>query len=302
MKSEFSTLVEALVLISNEFGNYATQSAFVKSVSEPVCVQLRELQPALETPFAFADFVGLAKPAGAGEAGPQHQENRSQLHYALNFVLAVVRRSACPTDDIAACRAGGFVVVDAGGEKATAVSLRNPSWDVAAAALRQVLTLAKSMNGLWSAEGRSKLHPDFSKVLEMQEAERNNMCEVGNREENRETKTKTPLSRMQTFVLETFENNYHILNQLCSSCGIEFYRQPDLAAGIVGTVFHGLRLVPDYRLRVINRYDYISSIKTPLNILFKPRIKEALVRSSLGITRWQQYQLPDYRVIHTISD
>ena len=52
MKSEFSTLVEALVLISNEFGNYATQSAFVKSVSEPVCVQLRELQPALETPFA----------------------------------------------------------------------------------------------------------------------------------------------------------------------------------------------------------------------------------------------------------
>ena len=53
------------------------------------------------------------------------------------------------------------------------------------------------MNGLWSAEGRSKLHPDFAKVLEMQEAERNNMCEVGNREENRETKTKTPLSRMQ---------------------------------------------------------------------------------------------------------
>ena len=116
------------------------------------------------------------------------------------------------------------------------------------------------MNGLWSAEGRSKLHPDFSKVLEMQEAERNNMCEVGNREENRETKTKTPLSRMQTFVLETFENNYHILNQLCSSCGIEFYRQPDLAAGIVGAVFHGLRLVPDYRLRVINRF-----VKTLVN-------------------------------------
>ena len=32
-------------LVSNEFGNYTTQSAFVKSVSEPVCypVQLREL-------------------------------------------------------------------------------------------------------------------------------------------------------------------------------------------------------------------------------------------------------------------
>ena len=69
--------------------------------------------------------------------------------------------------------------------------------DVLSCMLFQVLTLAKSMNGLWSAEGRSKLHPDFAKVLEMQEAERNNMCEVGNREENRETKTKTPLSRMQ---------------------------------------------------------------------------------------------------------
>ena len=187
LKSEFSTLVEALVLISNEFGNYGTQSAFVRAVSEPVCVQLRELQPALATPFAFADFVGLTKPAAAGEAGPQHQENRSQLHYALNFVLAVVRRSACPAAaaaDLAACRAGGFVV-EAG--KAS-VSLRNPSWDVAAAALRQVLTLAKTMNGLWAGEGRSKFHPDFAKVLEMQEAERNNMCEVGNREENRETK------------------------------------------------------------------------------------------------------------------
>ena len=67
----------------------------------------------------------------------KQQENRSQLHYALNFVLAVVRRSACPADDLSACRAGGFVVVDATAEKA-AVSLRNPSWDVAAAALRQV--------------------------------------------------------------------------------------------------------------------------------------------------------------------
>ena len=52
-------------------------------------------------------------------------------------MLAVVRRSACPADDLSACRAGGFVVVDATTEKA-AVSLRNPSWDVAAAALRQV--------------------------------------------------------------------------------------------------------------------------------------------------------------------
>ena len=47
MKSEFSTLVEALVLISNEFGNYTTLSAFVKYVSEPVCVQICELEPAL---------------------------------------------------------------------------------------------------------------------------------------------------------------------------------------------------------------------------------------------------------------
>ena len=48
---------------------------------------------------------------------------------------------------------------------------------------------------------------------------------------------------MQTFVLETFENNYHILNQLCSSCGIEFYRQPELAAGIVGTGMQMLSLI-----------------------------------------------------------
>lgn len=249
LRSEFSTLVEALVLVSNEFANYQTQSAFLKAISEPVCIKFRNLQLAFESPEVLMEFIGLTKPAGAGEASPQHQENRSELQFTLNFIMAVMRRSACPAD-IGVCRAGGFVISEVGG----IVSLRNPAWDVFASVLRHILSLAKTMNVLWSPESIAKFHPDFAKVLEMQEAERNNLCEVGNREENRETKTKTPLSRIQTFVLETFENNYHVLNQLCSSFGLEFYQQPELACGLVGTVFSGLHIVPDFRLRIVNRF------------------------------------------------
>ncbi len=250
LRSEFSTLVEALVLISNEFHNYQTQSDFIKFISEPVCIQFRNLQQVISSPAAFMDFIGLTRSADTGEASPQHQDNRSELQFTLNFILAVMRRASYPTDDLVACRNGGFVISESDG----AVSLRNPAWEVSASVLPQVFTLAKTITHLWSPESIAKLHPDFTKVLEMQEAEKNSMCEVGNREESREIKTKTALSRMQTFVFETFENNYLLLTQLCSSCGLEFYQQPQLSAGVTGYILTGLHLLPDYRLRVVNRF------------------------------------------------
>lgn len=252
---EFSSLVEALVLISNEYQNFQVQSQFIKTVCEPVVKQLASLEPAFRDAASFMDFVGLTKPAPANEtAAEPHATNRSDINFCVIFILSVCRRAAYPAS-LAACQSGGFVAA----QDAATVSLRNPAWEVAAAVLRHVFTLTKTLNDLWAAQSASKLHPDYAKVLTMLEAERNSITGLGTRDRTGETKMRTPLTRMQTFLFEMYENNYHMLSQWCSTCGYDFYRTPELAEGIVSFVLRGtnlvpdLDLIPDYRLRALNR-------------------------------------------------
>lgn len=181
-----------------------------------------------------------------------------QVGACLNFVLAVVRRAHTPAD-IQACRAGGFVI----SENATHAALRNPASEVAASVLPSVLLLAKSLNGLWSQEHRSKLHPDFAKVLDMLESEKNSVSGLGSHSEGGKTAAKTPLNKIQVSLFELFENLYHFLTQLCTSCGYDFYGQPQLAEGLVGTSLHGLDALPDFRLRAINRFTKSLVNKAP---------------------------------------
>ena len=46
-KMEYVTLVEALVLVSNEIGSYEAQSAFVAGLLSPVIEHLRSLEPVI---------------------------------------------------------------------------------------------------------------------------------------------------------------------------------------------------------------------------------------------------------------
>ncbi len=148
------------------------------------------------------------------------------------------------------CRKGGFVLSESGDGRGV---LRSACWEVASSVLGTLFKLAKSLNDIWLPENARCLSPDFAKVLEMLASEKNSICGVGNRESNRELRTRTPLTRMQTFLFETYENLHHMLSQLCSSCGYDFYRQPGLADGLLTWPFSGLAAVPDFRLRVVNR-------------------------------------------------
>ena len=40
-RMEFVTLIEGLVLVSNEFKNYDAQSRFIESLAKPVCDQFK---------------------------------------------------------------------------------------------------------------------------------------------------------------------------------------------------------------------------------------------------------------------
>lgn len=251
LQLEFATLVEALVLISNEMKNFQAQSEFIQLISEPICAQLRNMEQAFMTPDAFINFIGLNKPLPPeGSENTPEIEHRIEMSFCLNFILSVCRRADCPSD-YESCRNGGFILGQS--EQEGTLALRNPAWPVAASVLRHFFLLTSTLNHMWSPDNIAKLHSDYAKALNMLESEKNSITGVGNRESNAEAKTRTPLSRVQTFLFETFENNYHFLSQLCISCGHEFYQTPQLAAGITEHVLKGADLIPDYRLRAIIR-------------------------------------------------
>lgn len=249
-QTEFATLVEGLVLVSNEFENFQMQADFIKSISQPVCEQLHSLEDHIRSPAAFIAFVGLSSPAPHLDSNDDPcYPNRSQLTFCLNFILSVCRRSNWPSSNLDACRGGGFILSEGNGK----VALRNPAWEVANSCLNLVFLLVNTLNGLWKPENTALFHADFAKVLTILESEKNTICGVGNYSKRNVPQSRTPLSRMQNFLFEVFENNYHFLSQLSCSCGYEFYQVKDLADNIIGNVFQGVEAIPDYRLRAVIR-------------------------------------------------
>ena len=58
-RMEYVTLIEALVLISNEHSNFNVQAQFLESVSAPVCNQLRSLESVISNARAFINYIGI---------------------------------------------------------------------------------------------------------------------------------------------------------------------------------------------------------------------------------------------------
>ena len=59
--------------------------------------------------------------------------------------------------------------------------------------------------------------------------------------------------KLQNFVVEQFENLFHILAQSCQLFSHQFYKQPGLAGALVNFVFQELHHLPDYRMRPVIR-------------------------------------------------
>jgi hypothetical protein len=119
--------------VSNEFSNFAVQSAFIKSISEPVIGELRSILPVLSnteqvskqktklivstlllkemtSSLQYMRFIGIT-----GSDDPDIiSTHRSQIAFSIQFLLAISRRTACPLPDLTKCRQGGFIYTGAG--------------------------------------------------------------------------------------------------------------------------------------------------------------------------------------------
>lgn len=277
-KMEYVTLVEALVLVSNEFSNFNVQSSFLKTICEPVVAELNTLIPILSNADRLMRYIGLVLDGDVETC----QNQRSKLSYCLQFLLAISRRSACPTSDITKCRQGGFIYTAAGfdGQK-NVLALQNPAGHVGCAVLEVIFTYAKTLNDLWSPTSLAQLKPETVKALDLLESEKKSLIginlnqrstSVAPNEETENTQTgddsgngeissgvnvppssKSELQRLQSFIFEQYENVYHFLSLACVAFGHEFYKQQNLANAISSTVFQGFLHIPDYRLRSVVR-------------------------------------------------
>jgi len=253
-KMEHCTLMEAMVIISNKLNSYEKQSLFLGEIIAPAISQLRSLEMAYRDPMMFMEFVGLTEDPMIGkEKSDQFIQNRSSMMTVVNVILAVARRSEAPQESDMA-RAGGFTA--ALGNK---MVLRNPAGAHICSVLNNVFLLGSVLNKMFGQELRHKLHSGYTKAFDILEVDRNNILGLpGSRSAKNEvvyqvTKLPEPVTRMQNFVTELFENVYHLLSHLCTNIGDEFFLQPNLVSGLTRSVLSHMPGLPDFRLRAMNR-------------------------------------------------
>ncbi|XP_052872202.1 exportin-5 [Anopheles cruzii] len=258
-KVEQITLLEALLLISNHFCDFERQNGFVGEViRDGMSLWGALLAPVVKNAHTFIEYVGLNKPAIEPATTPTPSEdpcnaNRSQLVYALNLVLGVIKRCSWP-DDPDRCARGGFVV---GMTESGNPICRNPATSHVVPLLPHIFSLMRVLNELWKPDALHAFSESFRNANGMQEHEKKQLLGVSpvllDPLDPSLRMPRTAFARMQMFLSNVFEHCYHMMGSAGPSLGRDLYALPGLADAIVGTVFASLEYVPDFRLRTIVR-------------------------------------------------
>ncbi|XP_061601346.1 exportin-5 [Cololabis saira] len=275
---EKCSLMEALVLISNQFKNFEKQKAFLDELMAPVVAEWtsEEIRSVLWDPVKFLSFVG------ADQTVPEQSEtidaaglNRGRLSFCLYAMLGVVKRARWPAD-LEEAKAGGFVV---GYTTTGAPIYRNPCAAQFLAFLPNLLALIRTHNSLFLPENMARLSETFSRAFELMDAEKNIVLGLP---QNPLDIYDSPvcrgsLGRMQGFFCTLCDNYFHLLGNAGPSLQQEFYTIENLAEGISGSAFVSLDHVPDHRLRPM-----IRLFLKPLVLSCPPEYYESLLRPLLG--------------------
>uniref|UniRef100_A0A4W6DT15 Exportin-5 n=1 Tax=Lates calcarifer TaxID=8187 RepID=A0A4W6DT15_LATCA len=259
---EKCSLMEALVLISNHFKDFAKQKAFLDElmasvVAEWTSDEMRHVlwDPALFLSFVGADQVVTEQSTEKDTAGL----NRGRLSFCLYAMLGVVKRARWPAD-LEEAKAGGFVV---GYTPAGAPIYRNPCTAQFLVLLPNLLALIRTHNSLFVPENMARLSETFSRAHEVMDAEKNVVLGLPQHllDIYDSPVYRTNLERMQGFFTTLYDNCFHVLGNAGLSLQQEFYTIERLAEEIAGSAFVSLDHVPDHRLRpMIHILIYFRSI------------------------------------------
>lgn len=252
-KMEQHLLQEALLVISNHFGDYERQSGYVGEIILQCNAQWTACEAGLASARGFIRFVGFDKtPISDAQMDP-HWQSRSNLMHAMNTVLGVTKRCSWPDDPDRASR-GGFVV---GLTESGNPIYRNPATPHVVPILPKILGLARIFNELCNPDVACHLADGFKHVNDMLEQEKKNLMVLPpilvDPMDPSQEKQQTSVSKLQTYLTTLFENCYHFLGAAGPSLGRDLYELPGIGKALVDSVFSGLLNVPDYRLRTIIR-------------------------------------------------
>uniref|UniRef100_A0A3B4G5E6 Exportin 5 n=1 Tax=Pundamilia nyererei TaxID=303518 RepID=A0A3B4G5E6_9CICH len=247
---EKCALMEALVLISNQFKDYEKQKAFVDELMASVVAEWtsNEIRHVLWNPDTFLSFIGADKViTEQKEDADTAAINRGRLSFCLYAILAVVKRAHWPAD-LEEAKAGGFVV---GYTPAGAPMYRNPCTAQFLILMPNLLALIRTHNSLFLPENMARLSETFSRAHEIMDSEKKVVLGLSHHllDIYDSPVCKTMIERMQGFFCTLYDNCYQILGSAGVSLQQEFYNIDKLAEGMAGSAFVSLDHVPDHRLR-----------------------------------------------------
>ncbi|XP_074025850.1 exportin-5-like protein Ranbp21 isoform X2 [Leptinotarsa decemlineata] len=288
------TLQEALLLISNHFGDYDRQSTFVGEMLREANGQFLEIvnSGAFRGAPEFIRFVGLDKPPVPTNMEDDCGQNRSNIILCVNLLLGAIKRCAWPDDPERATR-GGFVVSLT--ESGNPVC-RNPAAPHIVPLLPHILSLLKIFNELFTPVAQNLIHSSYKGCLAMQETEKMNLLGLIGHSVSEVSETQvvqSPLERMQRFLSGLHESCYHMMGSLGPSLGRDLYNIPDLGLAIVNSVLSHMQYIPDYKVRPIIRVylkQFIFSCPAPFYeaVVLPIMAHLAPIISSRLNTKWQQ--------------
>lgn len=252
-KMEQNLLQEALLVISNHFGDYERQTTYVSEIIVQSNTQWTASAAALISAREFMRFVGIDKPPVADAQLDPNWSNRTGLMHALNTVLGVVKRCSWPDDPDRASR-GGFVV---GFTESGNPIYRNPATPHVVPILPKILCLARIFNDMYNPDVCCHLAESFKHVNNMLDQEKKNLMGlppvIVDPLDPTQAKEQTTVAKIQTYITTLFDNCYHLLGSAGPSLGRDLYELPGIGTALVNSVFANLMNVPDHRLRTIIR-------------------------------------------------
>ncbi|KAG9464895.1 hypothetical protein GDO78_019239 [Eleutherodactylus coqui] len=252
---EKSGVLEAQVLISNQFKDYELQRGFlVQLVGPAVSVWMsEEVQRAISGPNELISYLGIETlRSGKEKDEDPYRKNRSKLLLCLSAMESVLKRTCRPSDP-AEAEAGGFVV---GYSSSGAPIYRNSCSEVVLKLLDSLLSLVRAFNSLYLPEIIHKMGDVYVSCLDMLESEKKNIL---GRPQTLQDVYDSPVyksteERMQGFFCTCYDTCWQILGALGSSLQQDYYSLPGLAIRLVNSAFCNLNNMPDFRLRAMMRH------------------------------------------------
>lgn len=275
---EKCALMEALVLISNQFKDFAKQKAFLEELLAPVVKDWtsEELGLVLSNPAMFLSFIGADQVITEQDREAEaYTCNRARLSFCLYVLSGVVKRARWPAD-MEEAKAGGFIV---GCSTSGEPIYRNPCTSIFLTMLPNLFKLIRTQISLFLPENMAHLSETFAHAHELMDQEKNVLLGISQPllDIYDSPVYKSNLGRMQGFFVSTYDICFHALGNACQSLLQDFYSIEGLAQEISTSVFGKLDLVPDHRLRPIIRVFMMKLVQS-----CPPECHETLLCPLLG--------------------